>query len=285
MQNQPLEYLNLPMFFLGERPLSGMMSAQPLLGCDFHYDTFDLRSKGKRSGQVSAATPILQIGGEEIWPKDLLLFFERVTLRPLPPSGVEYESPERPIDPESLINLKDAAIRSVLYHYRLELFFNQNLGVYSHADESLDEFRAHCFDLCLEEFQNDLDSARLKHARILESVIQMTSRQVPHSDDGDPVIERLQSVYRTLTQNTRDALARLFINIHQLPDYEQLAPRTLGDEIAEDFENCYKSAWIELRHLAAKIEHRAAQVDRYEFPLKYGDLVLDQMYVLWKPVA
>ena len=280
MRNHPLEQLSLPVYFYGEAPAQPGVAARPMLGYDFHYDTYDQRSKSKCSGQILIAAPFLDIGPDSEWPPEMMPTLDRSLLRPLP-DGLRMEAPSQPVDHEALKHLKDTALRSVLRHHRIRLFHNPSNGFYSQAGESREEFRVRCDYQFRQVSKEELDQIRLKFERKLEGLVQRTGRQMPSSVEEDPLSERIISAYRTMTNNTREALARLFLNVEVKAEYKPLFTPVPGNDIEEDFESFHRQVWLEVQHVAGRIEYRSNQIEDYGFPLRYGDLVLDQLFILW----
>ncbi len=282
MQNHPLEQLSLPVFFYGDPPSRPGTAARPMLGYDFHYDTYDQRSKSKCSGQILVAAPLLDIGPDSEWPPEMMPALDRPLLRPLP-GGIRMEAPSQQIDHAGLKHLKETAIRSVLRHHRIRLFHNPATGFYSQPGESREEFMDRCEYQLRQESKEELDRIRLKFERKLEGLVQRTGRQMPSSVEEDPLSERILSAYRTMTNNTRDALARLFLNVKVTAAYRPLFTPVPGNDVEEDFESFHRQVWQEVQHVAGRIDFRSNQIEDYGFPLRYGDLVLDQLFVLWMP--
>jgi hypothetical protein len=105
---------------------------------------------------------------------------------------------------------------------------------------------------------------------------------MPSSIEEDPLSERILSAYRTMILNTRDALARLFLDIALLSEYKPLFAPVPGNEVEEDFESFHKQVWVEVQHVSGRIDYHTRHIEDYSFPLRYGDLVLDQIFVIWK---
>jgi len=281
MKNQPFEQLSLPVYFYGEPPSGQGMSAQPLLGYEFHYDTYDQRSKTKCSGQLVVALPLMDIGPDSEWPPEMMLAVDRSLLRPLP-AGLRLEAPAQQVDHEVLKHLKDAAVRSVLRHHRIGLYHNPSSGFYSQSGESREEFKARCAYQFRENSKEELDQIRLKFERKLEGLVQRTGRQMPSSIEEDPLSERILSAYRMMINNTREAFARLFLNVEVMDQYKPLFTPAPGNDVEEDFESFHRQTWVEVQHVAGRIDYRTKHIEDYQFPLRYGDLVLDQLFILWK---
>jgi hypothetical protein len=281
MPNHPLEQLSIPVFLYGEPPTAPERSARPLVGYDFHYDAYDQRSKSKCSGQIVVALPPVDIGADSEWPPEMILPLDRALLHPLP-AGLQLDAPSQPIDHEILKHLKDTAIRSVLRHHRIRLYHNSASGFYSQPGESREEFKARCEYQLRQESKGELDQLRLKFERKLEGLTQRTSRQMPSVGEEDPLSEKLLSAHRQMINNTRDALARMFLNTELRAGYKPLFTPLPGNEVEEDFESFHHQAWVEVQHVAGRIDFRTNQIEDYQFPLRYGDLVLDQLFALWK---
>jgi hypothetical protein len=102
---------------------------------------------------------------------------------------------------------------------------------------------------------------------------------MPSSVEEDPV-QRILSAYRIVTQHP--TLERLFLDIEIRSEYKPLFVPVPGNEVEEDFESFHKQVWVELQHVAGRIDYHTKHIEDYDIPLRYGDLVLDQLFVIWK---
>lgn len=257
----------------------------PFLMCDLHYDKFDVRSKIKQTGDIFVAAPFLETNSESVWSPEMILQVDRSRLVPCPPENPAFRKPPFQLTAEFIQKLEEKLLETVQRYHRIEILCNPGLDMYSRNGETRNEFEKRCIDLLEGQAKKEMDSLRKKYDRKYERLVQKIHAIESRFPEDDSLLDGLRSKYKTLAFDTRESMARLFIDLREAPDYNFSGSVKGEDDVEDAMENLYHEAWAEIVDLARRVREQATRVENYEIHLQYGDLGVGQIAILWKPEA
>lgn len=252
----------------------------PFLLAEVHYDTYDVRSQIKLTGDTSVACPLMEMEDDFFWTADMFLRVDRTRLRPLPSSGLEYRSPELEPDRNALaVKVQQGYVR----HFPIRILHHPVLKCFSHPHESREDFLQSCRARIHEEAAPEWLSLRKKYQRALEGIKERYHLR-PEVYAEDASFAHLEERRRRRIQETDERLTRLFFSLGAaLPSLSGQPPMEDQEDLEYALNELIAAAHRELTVFYADLEARLQTVVEYEIRHRHADITLHQLSVLWLP--
>lgn len=252
----------------------------PFLLAEVHYDTYDVRSQIKLTGDTSIACPLLEMDDDFLWTADMFLRVDRTRLRSLPPSGLEYRSPEVEPDRKAMaVKIQQSYVR----HFPIRILHHPVLKCFSHPHESRDDFLQRCRARIHEEAAPGWLSLRKKYQRGLEGIKERYHLR-PEVYAEDASFAHLEERRRRRIQETDERLTRLFFSLGAaLPPPWGQPPMEDQEDLEYALNELIAAAHRELTVFYEDLEAQMQVVEAYEIRHRHADITLHQLSVLWLP--
>jgi len=285
--NDASKEVTLESYFYGPLPsVDTTLTIFPYLMGDFHYDTYDVRSSTKHSADACLAVPLSNNTGYEIaCTPEKILTVDRSLLHPLPKQGLTSNHQVLPYHQEIFDLLHEAFLAFILQHYKIQIYHNPDLGFYSRYAESQQQFINRCryrVDQILGEERNKLKQKyNLRMEQIKKKYIGKYSA-VAYEETS---LDIIQSGKKRSYSETKNKLINIFVS-GVVPNEEIEAIQRLKTDGRTDLDEVLAELLIQAKKEIRTIEHHLRRstdlVEAYSIPLRRGDLVLDQVSIMWK---
>ncbi|MBP7865871.1 MAG: hypothetical protein KA419_07955 [Acidobacteria bacterium] len=258
------------------------IQVNPFLLAEVHYDTYDVRSQIKLTGDTSIACPLMEMEDDFFWTADMFLRVDRTRLRPLPSSGLAYRSPVMEFDRRALAaKVQQGYVR----HFPIRILHHPLLKCFSHPHESREDFLQRCRARIHEEAAPEWLSLRKKHQRGLEGIKERYHLR-PEVYAEDASFAHLEERRRRRIQEADERLTRLFFALGApLPPPSGQPPMEDQEDLEYALNEMLAAAHRELTVFYAELEARLLSVEEYEIRHRHADITLHQLSVLWLPTG
>lgn len=288
METERLSEIGVPLpqfFYVGGSglPREGVAWVAWLKG-DFQFDSYDVRSQTRWTGDVLAAAPLLELDENTAWTWDMLLFPARSSIVADPPLTGTYRVPDACLSTEALARLGDTLRRTVSKHHRMKLFRNKNLNAFSHPTERREEFRGRCKARLQDENQRDLHSLRLRFQRTIEGIKERRCAKAMAVLEENGPLDFIEARRKLNLAQAEETLAKMFAGAI---DPAALDPHAPTFYLADDVEVAIAGVMREARDTVlahfSGIEAASDDLETYEIRLGDADLSLYRLSLLWVP--
>lgn len=254
----------------------------PRFFCEIRIDVADVRS-GLRETHGFAGTVAMSDGdGDSLWTEDMVQPVDTELLR----SGLPAQGRIRPLPAEA----DDAAagrvetqfLNYLLRYFKVRVFRNSDLGLYSRAGESLEEFTARCRDVLTGSFRREIDAQRELFERKLEQVREKFLRQDrPEPNDFKTFTQLRSRVHDCAERITGMFLQAGFAGMEvQEPGGR---PDVRGPELEEKLRTVEHEACREIGKLVRVYQDKLDSIDAYVIRPGIREIHIVRTGVLWVP--
>jgi|GEM_PF-3837563 len=282
------ESLRLESYFYGRLPEEEItLTVLPYVMGQFHYDKYDVRSGTKHSDEICLAVP-MEAQGFEItcMPADIIPVAAE-WLHPLPQKTLNLDLWDGFLQLDLFHILEDSLLDFIRRHYRIRIFRNFELGLFSRYNEPREMFASRCLDRAEELLHHRLPEIKARYDRQLE---QFRNKYLSgyHQVSGSeyPARGEAGDTLYTCFLRVREQMTHLFSHITYLADNgaSLMEPeRAPGDELQEDLGRLLIKARGDIQDLVAEYRPVLRSIEDYTISLNQGELILDQIALLWKP--
>ncbi|MBN2431843.1 MAG: hypothetical protein JXQ27_10220 [Acidobacteria bacterium] len=280
--------LRLESYFYGILPdEETTVTVLPYVMGHFHYDKYDVRSGTKHSDELCLAVPIEAQGFEITCTPEDIIPVQPDWLHPLPQKTLKLDLWNGSLQLELFHFLEESLLDFVCRHYRIRIFRNFELGLFSRYNEPRDMFEDRCLDRSEELFHRHLPEIKARYDRQLEQFKNKYLSGYHHVSGGEyPARDDARDQLYTYFLYIREQITHLFSRMSYLSDSfaaKTAAAPPRGHELLEDLERLRSKARDDIRNLAAEFRPVVKSVEEYTISLAQGELILDQITLLWKP--
>jgi hypothetical protein len=224
--------------------------------------------------------------------------YDERDLRTEPPAGAVYHLPHAPINTVSFFRTLEKQLKDYLYRTRTaEVLVNRELKMYSRIGESRDDFIRRCRSASSE--RADADAAKLR-SKVQSKLDRLQKNQQVAEDrvreltvDSRQRIQQeiiagagqLLSVFmggRASARSLGGAASRRGVTRRTQERLDTARGRVLT--VAEEMRAIEEELGDELTALQEKWDSCAASVETRPIPLTQGNIVVDEVVLLWMPV-
>ncbi len=261
----------------GGCPEGTEIALHPLAMAEIHYDTYDVRSQVKVTGDTLVAYPMISMEDDFLWTPDMFRIVNRAQLQPLPASGVVFHAPDPLPDFRSLVpKIREAFLR----HFSIPVLHHRELQLFSHPSESPSDFTARCRTALRERCTGDWMFLQKKLRRDLDGIRERYHLRPVVSDEADSFAHVEEKRKRMITEAS-EALTRHFITFGSPVEIPPVPDILVLDDLEYALQELLVDAARELGKFYAHFESDLASVETHRIHLKTADITVHQCSVLW----
>ncbi len=242
----------------------------PFLFSSFYVDLFDFHSNIKISKKFLISVPLIEVDNEITWTKDMFTVENAEEIVPLN-SKENIPLEKLKISSEKLGYLKDILFNSIIKFFKIRLYKNKSISVFSELDESKEEFIKRCFKLSKEKYEDELKQ--------LKRTSEMKFEQLKEKFDRKEYINELEKEkVKDSFYEAKWALQKIFIN-HEANLNVEIP---LSNEASQDLTSLLNSILKDMKNILSKIKENAEDVEKYYIHLTPKNISDFNVGILWK---
>jgi len=247
-------------------------TSQPSLIWEIRLDIQDVRSGYRGSDSALFLGPFLDQSDID-WSEDLV--------KPLDNTNLEKISPPRKVTWPA--GADEKLIRHLLQHYRIPVWRNYRLGIYSTPQESREDFVSRCLSAIAEERSSALQKVQDIFLRRFLEIEQLLLEEVRVEDAQPELQERMLSQVKDLFSDFREDFSRCFVE-------ESLDPLNESDldwtgkidiELQERILKLRSDLVARYNEINEAAKKKASSIEEYEVALSYQQIQIISRGVLW----
>jgi hypothetical protein len=280
--------ITLDSYFYGTLPDEELnLTVLPHLMGQFHYDKYDVRSGTKHSDELCLAIPLDSPGMEITCTPDDILAVRRELLHSLPQKSLKLDLWNGAIEQELFQLLEDSFLEFICRHFRIRIFRNFELGIFSRYNEPRELFEARCRERAEELLHHRLPEIKSRYDRQLEQFKNRYLMEYHHVAGREASTRQSPNdlLYSHFLR-VREQMTNIFSRFSYLSDdiaSNMESAGSTGHELQEDLDRLLKRAWNDILDLAVEYRPVVSSIESYSISLAKGELVLDQIALLWRP--
>ncbi len=255
----------------------------PHLYFEAKIDFADVRSGVRQTCGISNAVDILPLDSDFLWTEDMV--------RSVDPSCVQIGIPDHPVlrplpefvDADVLAQAETQFIHYLLRYFKLLIYRNFALNLYSIPGESLAEFTARCVDMLGEPFRLDLDKLREVFDRELE---QAKGKYFRLKEQGEFDFPLYPIQFKSILHEVSERIAQMFVSTELTlnPVSDDLLPQKREmPELEERLSSLEMEAHNSVSRLLSVYQEKARNIDEYIVRPNLKDIHLVRSCILWMP--
>lgn len=254
----------------------------PYYYAEVRIDFNDVRTGYRSTVSLNKAIELRFITPDLLWVEDMIREIDPLKAKPSAPDNAILQSLPEFVNMSFMAQTETQFIHYLLRSYKLKIFRNFDLGIYSDPGESQADFVARCSDLLDEPKRRELDALHDVVDRKLEQIKQKYMKtNVPDSLE----VAKAESQDKNLFFGYSDRISGLFMN----PGIGAEAPKKMlhvpGNN--PDLEDRLECLEVEVEQAIAGIRDSYARktqsIDEYILHPNLKDIHFVRCCILWIP--
>ena len=269
--------------FLVAEPLDADTEYVPRFCFEAKIDFADVRSGLRETCGVCSAVDLTPLDEEILWTEDMVWSIDPARIQSDPPPQGRVSALPEFIDVHAVAQAETHFVRYLLRYFKLRIYRNFALNVYSNSTEKLPDFTARCRDLLGESFRHDLDALHdvfdRNHEQIKGKYLGTTEWE--GSDSSSP-----SSQLKSILHRSSERIAQMFLRAELDLGPPLPAPScgcSTGLEMEERLCSLEADAYRAIGRLLATWQDKAYNIDEYVVHPSLKDVHLSRTRILWMP--
>ncbi|HYK88597.1 MAG TPA: hypothetical protein VE398_07495 [Acidobacteriota bacterium] len=235
---------------------------------------------------ISSAVDIFPLDAEFQWTEDMV--------QTVDPACIQMEVPERArlaplpelVNSEIVAQAETHFLQYLLRYYKLLIYRNFALNLYSNPGETLKDFTSRCVEILGESFRLDLDQLREVFDRKLS---QAKGKYIKLKEQGefDPPQHPMQ--FKGVLHQVSERIAQMFLsaelNLQAVPYTRPLQPSPGTPELEDRLNSVEMEAHNSINQVLSTYQDRARNIDEYIVRPNLKDIHLVRSCILWVPAG
>jgi hypothetical protein len=258
----------------------------PRLYFEARIDLSDVRSGFRDTYSLNQAVEIHPMEGDAMWTPDMSVGVDTSLIEHgLPRGGEPRELPDY-LDATLLSRLETLFLAYLMRYFKVRVFRNFALNLYSGPGESLEDFKLRCLDILGEAFRRDLDALHEVLVRKLEQLREKGLRESAALDSTlDFDIAKIDSQMKSRIHEFSESITNLFLKTELSLNSNQDAPSYPSPvtELDQQLSFLETETRHEIRRLIILYQDRLQTIDEYVVHPNLKDIHLVRTCILWMP--
>ncbi len=246
-------------------------------------DFADVRSGVRETFSVSNAIHIIPFDEETLWTKDMVTDVDPVQVQTSAPEHIVLGRLPEFVDAAFIALAETQYLQYLLRYFRLRIYRNFALNLYSHSGQSLEDFTARCLDMLAEPFGHDLDNLHEVFERKIE---QVKGKYIKLKELGEFDIPRPGMQFKSILHEVSERIAQMFVSsgLNLNPEGPApIHPDTHQPELAERLDSLEAEARQSIQQLQITYRDKVRNIDEYTVHPNLKDIHLVRSCILWVP--
>ncbi len=248
-------------------------------------DFADVRSGLRETRSVSHAVEILPAESDLIWTEDMVWTVDPASLRSSPPGQAVLAALPGGADADAVSRAEINFLRFLLRYYKIRIYRNFALNIYSSQGESLQDFIARCRDTLSGGFRRDVDDLHEVFQRKIE---QLKGKYLKLKDLGEfeqsiPTVQ-----YKSMLHEISEQVAQMFLGAELSMNPVSAAPpreHTVRHDLEERLLSLEQEARQSIGRLVSTYQEEVRNIDEYIIHPSLKDIHLVRSCILWMPAG
>jgi hypothetical protein len=276
------------LFWQGDGLQDGSHEYIPGLCLEARIDFSDVRTGFRETFGLCKMLELFQgevepAGGEPIWNEDRLKEVDPRKIGADAPPGARFRRLPEYVTSQYIAGIEIQFIQYLLRSFKVRIYRNFGLDVYSFSGESSGDFIIRCLELCHEPVCREFDSLHEVFKRKLERL------QQKYLEEYTPDLEmpenemRNRELFNWVSERISALFLRTEFSIQRVARSFGIAPR--GQEFEERLVALHYEAQQAVTKILDFYEEKAKSVDEYILHPNMKDIHFVSSYVLWTPLG
>ncbi len=255
----------------------------PRLYFEAKIDFADVRSGLRETCSVCSAVDMFPLDEGVLWTEDMVRPVDPAQIHSEPPREAKFHAIPDFLDAQAVALAETQYLHFLLRYFKVRIYRNFTLNVYSGPAESLSDFTVRCRELLRESFRKELDRLQEVFVRSIEQIrgkYLKTSRW----EEYDSPSRSLQ--LKDIVHQSLDRIAQLFLQAEldlgscsPAPACRCAARLELEERLCSLEEDAYRA----IGRLVATWQDRVRNIDEYIVRPNLKDIHLARTRILWVP--
>ena len=255
----------------------------PHLYLEARVDFADIRSGLHETCNVSRVMHIPDLDPADAWTEDMLVHVDPAEIQVVAPPNVTLGKSPDWFGVDSVPAVETQFLALLLRSFRVKVYRNFDLNVYSRLNESLADFKSRCIDMLNDSFRGELDRLHEQFDRVLE---QARERHLTTHDwvafDGSRVIAQQRGEFRDAAERITSLFMDTELNL--VPqEFSRGFANCSGTELQQGLASVELDARYAIAKLMAAYQEKVSNIDEYIIRPNLRDIHLVRSCLLWMP--
>jgi hypothetical protein len=279
-QSQPGKLKHL---YLKPSTAAAGVELTPRLYLEARVDYADVRSGLHETCTVGRVMQTALPDRGEAWTSDMLLAVDPAHIKQAPPPDASIGPSPDWFKPELVPTIESQFLEYLLRTFRVRVYRNFELNIYSRLNESLEEFRLRCAEMLSEPFRLALDAQHELFDRLLEQTKEKLTRVEEWAAfDTSRVVAQQRGDFRDFAER----ITSLFMHAEftLVPQStSRVFPKAAGTELNQSLASLELDARYAIGKVLSDYQQRASNIDEYIIHPNFRDIHLVRSCLLWMP--
>jgi hypothetical protein len=255
----------------------------PHLYLEARVDFADVRSGLHETCNVSRVMQIPNLDPADAWTEDMLVHVDPADIQSVPPSNVTLGKSPDWFSADSVPAVETQFLALLLRSFRVKIYRNFDVNVYSRLNESLEDFKSRCIEMLNDSFRGELDRLREQFDRLLE---QARERHLTTHEwaafDSSRVIAQQRGEFRTAAERITSLFMDTELNL--VPqEFSRGFANCSRTELQQSLASVELDAQYAIAKLMAAYQQKVSNIDEYIIHPNLRDIHLVRSCLLWMP--
>ncbi len=250
---------------------SEIKNLQPMLFSSFYVDLYDFHSNIKISKKFCVSVPIIEVDNEITWTKDMFKIESPYEIESIEIENKDQLKKKFNFSIEKFDFLKDILFNSIVNFFKIELYKNNSLSIFSELGESKENFINRCFKISLDKYEYEIKQIRKTSEMEFEQLKEKFDKKEYINDFEKEKVK--DSFYEA-----KWVLEKIFLNFKRDTNFEI----PLSNEASQDLISIVDKTLKKMESLFLEVKKTAEDVEKYSIHLSPKNISDFTVGILWK---